>query len=169
MSVDTRIMICQHQDVQNIQKAMGSYVHLDDVDIPAIWNICRDGVDNFAPDMVQRSECAEGVNVSPALHGERRTFEINRRVVDALNAMIYSYTEDSEDLGIPESFRDQDYDAWVGEHDQLVSLYQMWKCKFIVDEEYDAPQVYRALDGTFYTWMGGVKYNLAETGETRPC
>lgn len=157
---------CTIADISVISRCMGPSVHLDDVDIPALWRIARDGVDNFMPDMIDMAGIATSDGDVPVLYGVRRLFEINRRVVNALNALVYAYGDEGDwVMDPPVSLTVGDYDDWVGSHDTLIAQYQAMGYSFIAGKMRGTFPVWQGIGGCMTTQVDGVEYNLVEKGQ----
>lgn len=157
--------ICEIQpdDARKIRAGIGT--GLDGLEfevIRTLWNAAMDGVDNMLPDMLDDESHTCGTPFR--LTGARRAFEINRRVVLAVQAMYYGNYE-TEMVEPPASLSPAHYDNWIGEHEDIATLYQVMKYDFIQGIEYDTCQVYQTLSHEFYLVMGGVKYKLSEVGQ----
>lgn len=157
--------IMLHDDFFKIRSCFTGLDGLDRDHVAGLWNIAQDGVDNGLFDIVYGS----GTHVvGPELTGERRRFEINRRVVDAINLMMYGSSPrwENEEDEFPDSLSELDYDRWIGEHEHLIAQYQAMCFQFIPRVPYASVDLYRhPSSGELTCEFGGVWYTLLEIGQ----
>lgn len=148
-------------DFKRICRCLGSGIQPELVDVDPLWKLAMDGVDNMFPDMTEQTGMVNTGPGIPSLSGARRSFEINRRVVDAINLLFYGTFSENDPLDPPESLRVDDYDEWVSENENLIAQYQAMNYSFIEPSEILGVTIFRRPGGSLYCIVEGKEYNLS--------